>query len=122
MADRKFFSFKGAVVPAEAEGDYEAAQVFDKVRVGRLGVYYRDGFRIRCVPYAFIDRVFIRIQEVRGRMCCGQTTFAYFRLVFVKDGKELGDVISESEEAMDAALAKIGELAPQVATGFVAAG
>ncbi len=120
MADKKFFSFKGAEVPAEAAGDYEAAQVFDKVRVGKLGVYYRDGFRIRCVPYGFIDRVFIRIQEVRGRMCCGQTTFAYFRLVFVKDGKELGDVISEKEEAMDEALARIGELAPQLAIGVPA--
>ena len=117
MADRKFSSFKGAVVPPGAAADYEAAQVFDKVRVGALGVYYRDGFHIRCVPYSFIDRVFIRIQEVRGRMCCGQTTFAYFRLVFVKDGKELGDAISENEQAMDLALARIHECAPALAIG-----
>ncbi len=120
MADKKFSAFKGTAVPEAAGADYDTAQVFDKVRVGALGVYYRDGFHIRCVPYASIDRVFIRIQEVRGRMCCGQTTFAYFRLVFVKDGKELGDAISENEQAMDRALARIHEQAPALAIGVPA--
>lgn len=120
MAEKKLTGIKGLAVPPEAGADFEAAQVFDKVRVGKLGVYYRDGFRTRFIPYDYMDRVFIRIQEVNGRMCCGSTTFAYFRLVFVHDGKEFADVISEKEESMDAALACIHEQAPQVPTGFVA--
>ena len=120
MADKKIFAVKGAAVPQDASADYEAAQVFDKVRVGRLGVYYRDGFRTKIVPYDYMDRAFIRVQEVRGRMCCGETTFAYFRLVFVHGSKEIADVISENEQAMDDALACIQELAPQVAIGFTA--
>ena len=120
MAEKKFSGVKGMAVPPEAGADYESAQVFDKVRVGKLGVYYRDGFRLRFIPYDYMERVFIRIQEVRGKMCCGQTMFAYFRLVFVHDGKEFADLISEDEQAMDQALACIRETAPNVAVGFVA--
>ena len=120
MAEKKIVGIKNCPVPQGAAEDFETAQVFDKLRVGKLGVYYKDGFKIRIAPYDYVERVFIRIQEVNGRMCCGNTTFAYFRLVFVHGGKEVADVISEKEEAMDAALERIRELAPHVAIGFTA--
>lgn len=112
MAEKKFAGINGAVSSPELSADYDGAQVFDKVRVGKLGVYYRDGFKLRFMDYKLLERVFIRIQEVNGRMCCGNTVFAYFRLVFVSGGKEIGDAISENEKAMDDALALIKELAP----------
>lgn len=112
MADKKFAGINGPVGGPELAADYESAKVFDKVKVGRLGVYYRDGFKIRFMDYSLLERVFIRIQEVNGRMCCGSTIFAYFRLVFVAGGREIGDAISENEQAMDQALALIKELAP----------
>ncbi len=112
MAEKKFAGIKGPVISPELSADYESARTFDKVKVGNLGVYYRDGFRIRFMDYSLLERVFIRIQEVNGRMCCGNTIFAYYRLVFVADGREIGDAISENERAMDEALALIKELAP----------
>ena len=81
MAEKRFVS-------AAETADFEQAQVFDKLRVGELGVYFRDGLRNRFVPYGDIDRAFIRIHEVNGRMCCGNAVFHYFRMVFVRDGKE----------------------------------
>ncbi len=112
MAERKFTGINGAVSSPELAADYESARTFDKVKVGKLGAYYRDGFKIRFMDYSLLERVFIRIQEVNGRMCCGSTIFAYYRLVFVAGGKEIGDAISENEQAMDEALALIKELAP----------
>ena len=41
MAERKFAGISGAVSCPEVTADYEAAQEFDKVKVGRLGVYFR---------------------------------------------------------------------------------
>ncbi len=119
MAEKKFAAPKGCAAPQGAAADYEAAEKFDKLRVGKLGVYYRDGFKTRCVPYDYMDRAFIRIQEVNGRLCCGNTTLAYCRMVFVHDGREFADVISEKEEAMDAALERIHAEAPAVAIGFI---
>lgn len=112
MAEKKFAGINGAVSSPELAADYESARTFDKVKVGKLGVYYRDGFKIRFMDYSLLERVFIRIQEVNGRMCCGNTIFAYYRLVFVAGGREIGDAISENEQAMDEALALIKQLAP----------
>ena len=47
MAEKKFAGINGAVASPEVSADYEAAAVFDKVKVGKLGVYFRDGFKVR---------------------------------------------------------------------------
>ena len=119
MAEKKFTGLAGSVESDEVRADYDSAQLFDKVRVGRLGVYYRDGFNTRFLDYPSLERVFIRVQQVNGRMCCGTANFEYYRLVFVRDGEEIADVMSEKEKEMDAALACIHEMAPAIAIGFV---
>lgn len=117
MAEKRFAGLQGAVESAKLSADFEAAESFDKLRVGRLGVYYRDGFKTKYIDYAGMERAFIRIQEVNGRMCCGRATFAYYRMVFVCGGREIADFMSEKEAEMDAALAKIHAMAPDVLIG-----
>lgn len=115
---RSFSGIHGRIKdPAVAE-EYESAARFDKVRVGDTGVFFPYNLSIKYIPYKYLDRVFIRVNEVNGKLCCGKATFYYYRLVFVRDGKEFVDVISEDEKAMDDALAAIAEKAPQVAIGF----
>jgi hypothetical protein len=119
VSEKKFTTPSGVLTDAAAAADFEGAQRFDKVLVGSLGVYYRDGFKIKYIPYSVLERAFIRVQEVNGRMCCGKAVFHYFRLVFVVGGKEWGDVISEDEKATDDALAEIARRSPATAIGFV---
>jgi len=118
MAEKKFAGVNGTVISNEVSADYDSAAQFDKLRVGSLGVYFRDGFKLRYIPYDFIDRAFIRIQEVNGKMCCGKAVFQYFRIVFMHGVKEYADVLSEDEKAMDDALAKIHEMAPAIPIGL----
>ncbi len=118
MADKKFSGVNGTVNSPEVAEDYAAAEQFDKVRVGKLGVYFREGFKTKYLSYQDFDRVFIRINEVNGKMCCGKAVFHYFRLVFVRNGKEFADIISEDEKATDDALARIREFCPEMAIGF----
>ena len=115
MAEKKFAGVNGAVETPEVNADFESARVFDKLRVGELGVFFRDGLKTRFIPYDYMDRAFIRVQETRGRMCCGQANWYYYRIVFVNDNKEFADYMSEKD--MDDALAVIA--AHGVATGFV---
>lgn len=122
MPDKKFAGLSGSVESSAVSADYESAKLFDKVRVGKLGVYFRDGFKIRYLDYPSLERVFIRVQAVNGRLCCGTANFEYYRLVFVSGGREVADVMSEKEKEMDAALAYIHEMAPDLAIGFVAKG
>ncbi len=117
MAEKKFYTPEGKLVDAEISADFESARLFDKLKVGKSGVFFREDLRLKYIPYSFIQRAFIRIHEVNGRMCCGNTTFQYFTMVFVHDGKEYGNVLSEKEDAMDAALALIHETAPEIAIG-----
>ena len=119
MAERKFMGVNGSVSDGSLDADFDNAAVFEKLRIGNLGVYYRDGLKTRFIPYDYMDRAFIRVQETRSRMCCGQTNWNYFRVVFVHDGKEFANYMSESEKAMDDALAALAEHG--VTTGFVKA-
>ena len=119
MAEKKFSTMNGTAETPELNADYENAGAFDRLRVGNLGVYFRDGFKTRFIPYEYIDRAFIRIQQTHARMCCGHTNFDYYRLVFVHDGKEFIDYLSENEKAMDDALSEIASHG--VATGYLGA-
>ena len=117
MAEKKFAGPVAGLDTSALAADYAAAERFEKLAVGALAVYYRDGFRIKAVPYVKMERAFIRVQEVNGKLCCGKATFAYFRMVFLVNGKEIADYMSEDEKAMDDALAKIHEMAPAVPVG-----
>ena len=117
MAEKRFAGLGGPVDSAAVRADYEAAQNFDVLRVGKLGVYYREGFKTRFFAYEELERAFVRVQEVRGRMCCGQAYFAYFRMVLVAGGREYDYPISENEKLMDDALSAIAAAAPGLPTG-----
>ena len=77
MAEKRFYTPQGAAESAELTADHAAAEKFDRVRVGALGVYFREGLKTRFVPYSYMELAFIRIQEVNARVCCGSTCFAY---------------------------------------------
>lgn len=114
----KFYLPEGKTESSEINADYESAERFERIRVGGLGVFYPEAFRTRFIPYEAVEQVFIRIHEVNGKLCCGSTVFQYFRLVFVKNGKEIADYINEDEEAMRGALKAIEKKAPKVKIGL----
>ena len=118
MNTKVFTGINGKVDSVEVNSDYGNSTRFDKVQVGKLGVYFRDGFRIRFMDYSLLERVFIRVQEVNLKTCCGGSTSEYYRLVFVSGGREIGNALSENEKAMNEALALIHENAPQLAIGY----
>ncbi len=114
----RFSGIHGRITDPAVVKEYEIAERFDKVRVGETGVFFPYNLSVKFIPFKYIDRAFIRINEVNGRMCCGKAVFRYFRLVFVRDGREFIDAISEDKKAMDDALAAIARNAPQIEIGF----
>ncbi|MBQ5405055.1 MAG: hypothetical protein IIU18_00260 [Oscillospiraceae bacterium] len=117
MAEKKFAGVNGPVESGAVSADFETAQRFGELKVGRLGVYSRDGFRTRFLAYEETERAFVRVQEVRGRMCCAQAFFAYFRMILVCGGREYCAAMSEDEKLMDSALEAIAANAPGIAIG-----
>lgn len=119
MSNRKFAGIDGAVISPEVEADFEAAKKFDKIKVGSLGVYFREGLRTHFAAFDRLERAFLRVTEFNGKLCCGTNTYSYFRLVLVADGKEYTEILSENEQSMRDALEAIRAAAPNVAIGYV---
>lgn len=115
---KKFSGINGPVIDEEVSRDYENARVFEKVRVGKTGVFIPHNLSVKYCPFDYIDNAFVRINEVNGKLCCGNATFYYYRLVLVHDGKEFIDYLTEKEETVDGALAAIAEADARIKIGF----
>ena len=74
MSEKKFHSPAGAVTDGAVQADFESAAKYDKAFVGALGVYYRDGFKTKYVPYPALERAFILLpaRPRRGREGMGR--------------------------------------------------
>ena len=100
--------------------DYKEADIVGKVKVGEIGLYYKDFPRTFCIPLKDIDRIFTRINGCNSRMCCGQASFEYYRLIVVKAGKEIANIIfGEDESVLERAEALIQERRPEIKIGYI---
>ena len=97
--------------------DYQNAEDFKKVRVGKLGVYHRDLWRRMFVPYESITRAYRGVSVV---MPDDHPAIEYFRLILKNSGREIANVIfgEHDEELVDRLVLRIGELSPATAIGY----
>ncbi len=115
MAKNKFYINGKAVTNDILAADFAAAPAFDRVRVGKLGVFCTSVLRTDFFAYSDIERAFIRIYEGTARLCCGAMGYNYTSLVLLgTSGKVLREQFTESETAMRQALSAINARAPQV--------
>lgn len=120
MANYKPYTFtKGA--DAQLDGDFAEAKAFGKVRPGSQMLYWKSGFRWYAVPYSQLQRIFRRVEQVYGRLCCGGRNFVIEWLVLVlQDGSELtlhiGDDVKHQAEEL---LLHLQDAHPQLQYGKV---
>lgn len=100
---------------AHAE-DYKLAPAIGRVRFGKLCFYYRDLGVKYYVPYDYIERAFIRISETQPD---DSPPIYYYRLILMHGEKEFANLIFNKEKDADDALARLSELAPEMAVGYV---
>ena len=101
--------------PAHVD-DYTAAEEIGRVRLGTLGLYYRDLGRKYFVPYEYIDRRFTRVNIVEPD---DSPAYFYYRLILVHDEKEFANLIFEKEEEVDKIHARLQEIRPEIAFGYI---
>lgn len=101
---------------AEHIDDYNSAEAIGRVRFGSLCFYYRDLGVKYYVPYDYIERAFIRISECQPD---DSPAYYYYRLILVHGEKEFANLIFNEEKDADAALARLSELCPDMAVGYV---
>lgn len=96
--------------------DYKNSPAIGRVRFGSLCFYYRDLGIKYYVPYDYIDRAFIRISETQPD---DSPPIYYYRLILIHDNKEFANLIFNKEKEADDALAKLSEIATDMAVGYV---
>ena len=96
--------------------DYQAAEAIGRTKLGKLAFYYRDLGKKYYVPYDYIERAFCRISECQPD---DSPAYYYYRLILVHDGREFANLIFNKEKDADDALARLSELAPEIAVGYV---
>lgn len=106
---------------AELDAQYKEAAVYGKIRLARDGLFWRHGLGQYYVPLQGISRIFRRIQEVRGKLCCGAQNFNIEYLVLIlPEGEELvlhiGDDVKNRAEAL---LEHLKQAHPEIAYGKV---
>ena len=115
---KKITGIEGQIIDAAVIADYENAQVFEKIRVGAAGVFLPHNLTVKYIPFSYIDNAFKRINEVNGRLCCGNASFYYYRLVLAHDGKEFIDYLTENEKTIDDALRAIASADGRIKIGY----
>ena len=98
--------------------DYRQAEECKKVRLGALGIYYRDLWRRIFVPYEYVTRAYRGVSVV---MPDDHPAIEYFRLILKHDEKEIANVIfgEHDEELVDRIVLRIHELHPATEAGYV---
>ena len=96
--------------------DYQQAEEIGRVRLGKLCLYYRDLGVKYYVPYEHIDRTFTRVSECQPD---DSPAYYYYRLILVHDGKEFANLIFNKEEEVDRIHARLKEINPAIAYGYV---
>lgn len=85
------------------------ADLYCRIKPGITALFWRVGFRWYTISLAHVQRIFRRVENVYGRLCCGGRNFQIERLVLILlDGTELelyiGDDVKTQAEALLQAL------------------
>ena len=94
---------------AALDQEFAGAAAYSKVKLGQNVLFWRSGLRWYRMPLDQVQRIFRRVEQVVGRLCCGGQNFVIERLVLIlKDGSEvvihIGDDVQTSAEALLQAL------------------
>lgn len=103
----------------QLQADYAAAEKQEKLKIGEKCLYIAHTLYTEYIPYEAVERAYRRVEDVRGKLCCGVTTYEIHHLVMVFDGKETA-VLLETKEAAQKALDKIAEKNAKAQIGYQA--
>lgn len=102
MFDHKPYRYAKGTDP-QLDADFASAAVYEKVRCGKLALFWKSGLRWYCIPMDRIRRIFRRVEPVYGKLCCGGRSFIIEWLVLIlEDGSQLvlhiGDDVAKNAE------------------------
>jgi len=91
------------------DAEFSQAVRYEKVKLSTNHLYWKPMFRWHKISFSQIQRIFRRVQDVHGRLCCGGRNFRIEWIVLLlKDATELeihlGEDVGKKAEALLEAL------------------
>lgn len=94
--------------------DFNSAEDYGRVRLGKLALYYKDLGKRYYVPYDYIERSFTRINIVEPD---DSPAYFYYRLILCHGGKEFANLIYEEEAPVEKIHERLKEINPSIEYG-----
>jgi hypothetical protein len=106
--------------------DFADSVAYEKVRLGKDHIFWKSGLRWHFIPLEGLQRIYRRVEQVHGRLCCGGQNFIIHWLVMdLSDGSELvvhigDDVVGTAvRDQADTLLAEVKRSHPLIPCGKV---
>lgn len=106
MVNQKQYIYTKGIDPV-MDAEFEEAKAFGKVKPGKSAIFWRYGFRKYALPVDGVQRIYRRVEQVIGKLCCGGHNYVIEWLVMVlHDGTEVvvhigDDVKKQAEELLE---------------------
>ena len=103
------------------DAQFAKAPAYEKIRPAETTLFWKSGLHWHVISLDGIQRIFRRVEQVYGRLCCGGRNFIIEWLVLIlPDGSELvlhiGDDVAKTAEAL---LEHLKTTHPQIPYGKV---
>lgn len=89
-----------------------------KIKFGEQELTYKRGFKWHVLPYEEITQAYLRIEEVKGKLCCGVANFDMHFLMLKTSTGDLLKLEASSQEIVKRMLDELKEKNPNVSIGF----
>lgn len=89
-----------------------------KIRMQEQELEYKRGFKWYALPYEEIAHAYMRIEEVRGRLCCSVGNFDMHFLVVKTKAGELLKIDASSQKVVKRALEELAKRNPKIEIGY----
>ena len=91
-----------------------------KIKLNEQNLEYRKGFKWIALSYAEIEKAYLRIEEVKGTLCCGRANFDMYFLMLQVKGGELLKLECTSKESVKEMLELLKEKNAMIEIGYKA--
>lgn len=89
-----------------------------KIRMQKQELEYKKGFKWYVLPYSEITHAYLRIEEVKGKLCCSVANFDMYFLVVKTRAGELIKMEASSQEVVKRMLDELKEKNPEIEIGY----
>lgn len=100
------------------EKDFEQAEKFKKVAVGKKCIYYMGFMQTKYLPISEIVWAYMRQEDCTGTLCCGRMEFSSFCLMVITGDQKQQKTYLEEAKDVKAILALLEERNPQMESGY----